>query len=71
MFDVPVFHAGVDGDHTDMTLVTETYHRNHSKDVQPVVRPRLDRPENINTAVLYSEWEELNTRRHGVPRHIQ
>ena len=48
MFDVSVFHAGVDGDHTDMALVTETYHGDHSEHVQPVIRLSLDWTENIN-----------------------
>ena len=52
MFDVPVFHAGVDGDHTDMALVAETYHGDHSEYIQPVIRLRLDRTENINIRLL-------------------
>ena len=47
MLDVPVLHAGVDGDHTDVTLVAETYDGDDCEDVQPVVWPGLDRAAKI------------------------
>ena len=42
VFDVPVLHAGVDGDDTDVTLVAEADDGDDGEDVQPVVGPGLD-----------------------------
>ena len=48
VLDVPVLHAGVDGDDADVALVAETDDGDHREHVQPVVGPRLDGAENRN-----------------------
>ena len=39
---VSVLHAGVDGDDTDMALVTKTDDGNHIEDIHPLIRIGLD-----------------------------